>query len=152
MINKYNWEGINFLSEKDGWKKFQKNNVKIARHVLHAKKEKIYPAYVSKHNSNRDKRVILLIISNGKGWHYLPVKKLSALLRGITSKHYGDFYCLNFLHSFRTKNKLESHKTVCENKYFCNVIIPSEDTNIVEFNQYQNLIKHHLLFIQILNV
>ena len=36
-------------------------------------------------------------------------KKLTALLRGIASKH----YCLNYLHSFRTKSKLESHKNVC---------------------------------------
>ena len=64
-------------------------------------------------------------------------KKLSALLRGITSKHYGDFYCLNCVHSFRTKNKLESHKKVFENKDFCNVIMPSENTKILEFNQYQ---------------
>ena len=32
-------------------------------------------------------------------WHYLAVKKLSTLLNGITSKHHGDFYCLNYLHS-----------------------------------------------------
>ena len=62
FINKYNWEGINFPSEKDDWKKFEKNNVTIALNVLHAKKEKIYPTYVSKHNSNREKQVILLII------------------------------------------------------------------------------------------
>ena len=30
------------------------------------KKKKIYPAYVSKHNSNREKQVILLMISNGE--------------------------------------------------------------------------------------
>ena len=35
--------------------------------------------YVSKHNSNRDKQVILLMISNGERWHYLAVKKFSAL-------------------------------------------------------------------------
>ena len=64
-------------------------------------------------------------------------KKLSPLLRGITSKNYGDFHCLNCLHSFRTKNKLESHKKVCENKDFCNVIVPFEDTKLLEFNQYQ---------------
>ena len=41
-------------------------------------------------------------------------------------------------HSFLWKNKkLESHKKVCENKDFCNVVIPSEDTKILEFNQYQ---------------
>ena len=34
-----------------------------------------------------------------------PTKRLSILLRGITSNHDGDFYCLNCLHSFRTDKK-----------------------------------------------
>ena len=42
--------------------------------------KKIYPAYVSKYISNREKQVILLMILNGEKWKYLPVKKLSALL------------------------------------------------------------------------
>ena len=46
-------------------------------------------------NSNREKQVILLKIRNGERWHYLAVKKLSELLRGITSNYNGDFYCLN---------------------------------------------------------
>ena len=77
------------------------------------------------------------MIPNREKWHYLATKKLSVLLRGITSKHYGDFCCLNYLHSFTTKNKIESHKKVCENKEFYNVIMPSEDNKILEFNQYQ---------------
>ena len=32
---------------------------------------------------------------NGEGWQYLPLKTLFALLKGITSKDDGDFYCLN---------------------------------------------------------
>ena len=39
FINKNNCEGINFLSEKDDWKKYQKNNVAIALNVLYDKKE-----------------------------------------------------------------------------------------------------------------
>ena len=59
-------------------------------------KKYIYPAYVSKRNSNRGKQVILLIISKGdkckaksevRRWYYLAVKKLSALLGGKTSKY-----------------------------------------------------------------
>ena len=73
---------------------------------------------------------------NGEEWHYLAVKTLSALLR-VTSKHRRDFYCLNCLHSFTTGNKHKTHKKVCGNKYFCNVIMPSEDNKILEFNQYQ---------------
>ena len=39
FINKYNWEGLNFPSEKDDWNNFEKNNVTIALNVLYAKKE-----------------------------------------------------------------------------------------------------------------
>ena len=49
--------------------------------------KKIYPAQVSKHNSNIEKQVILLMILNGERWHYLAVKQLSALLMQTTSKH-----------------------------------------------------------------
>ena len=45
--------------------------------------------------------------------------------------------CLNCLHSVRTKNKLEMYVMyVCKNKDFC-VVMPSKDTNILGFNQYQ---------------
>ena len=40
FINKYKWEGINFPSEKDERRKFEKNNVTICFNVLYAKKEK----------------------------------------------------------------------------------------------------------------
>ena len=36
FINKYNWEGMNFPSEKDDQKKFEKNSVTIALNVLYA--------------------------------------------------------------------------------------------------------------------
>ena len=54
-------------------KKIEKNNLTIVLNVLYAKKEKIYPVYVSKHNSNREKQVILLWFQtkkNGKYQHY----------------------------------------------------------------------------------
>ena len=47
-----------------------------------------------------------------EGWHFLAVKKISTLLRGITSKSDSDFYCLNCLHSFKTEKKLISHKSI----------------------------------------
>ena len=75
------------------------------------------------------------MISDG-GWHYVTVKKLPALLRGLTSKYYSDFYCLKCLQSFATENKREYVK-VCKNKDYHNVIIPSESTKILEFNQNQ---------------
>ena len=62
---------------------------------------------------------------------------MSTLLRGITFKHNGDFYCLNCFHYFAAESKLQSFKQVCENKDFCNILMPSEDTKVLEFNQYQ---------------
>ena len=38
FLNTYNWEGINFPSQKDDWRKFEKNNVTIALNVLYLKK------------------------------------------------------------------------------------------------------------------
>ena len=62
----------------------------------------IYSAYILKYNLNHENQIILLMIPNGEGWHYLAVKELSALSRGVTSRNDGGFYCLNCLHSFRT--------------------------------------------------
>ena len=81
------------MSKIDDWKAFEKNNTTITLNTLYTKEKEILPAYISNHNSTREKQIILLMISNDEkeGWHYLAVKKLSALLRGITSKHHGDF-------------------------------------------------------------
>ena len=69
FINKYNWEGTKFSSEKDDWKKIENliNNLITTFNVLYTKKQKIYPAYVSKHNSNRRKQAILSMVPNGEG-------------------------------------------------------------------------------------
>ena len=72
--------------------------------------KKIHVAYKSKHNVTREKQAILLTINNGENWHYLVVKNLPGLFKGITSNHKENFYCLNCFHSYRTKNKLEAHK------------------------------------------
>ena len=75
--------------------------------------EEIARAYIPKYNSKCKNQVILLMITDGKKLCYLAVKSLSALLRGVTSKHDGDFYCLNCFHLYRTKNKLKKHERVC---------------------------------------
>ena len=40
FINKHNWKGINFPSEKNDWEKFEKNSNTIALNFFYAKKEK----------------------------------------------------------------------------------------------------------------
>ena len=68
--------------------------------------------------------------TDGKKWHYLALKLLPALFKGTTSNHDGDFYCLNCLHSFRTKDKLKKHKNVCKNHDYCYTEMPKEYKNI----------------------
>ena len=82
--------------------------------------------------------MILLTTPNKEeeGWHYLAIKIMPALLRGIASKHHGNFYSLNCVHSFRTENKLKSHEKIYKNKDFCGIAMYSEKDNILEFNQY----------------
>ena len=65
-------------------KKIEKNNLTIVLNVFQIKNEKTHSAYVSKQNSKREKQVILLMISNGQGCHYMAVKKFSAILKEIT--------------------------------------------------------------------
>ena len=88
---------------------------------MYTKEKKILPVFISKINSNFKKQIIILIISNQekKEWHYLAVKKVSTLLRGITSKYHSDFYFLICLHSFRSENNIKFHEKICKNKEFC---------------------------------
>ena len=65
------------------------------------------------------------MIIDGKKWHYLAVKSLSALLRAITSKDDGDFYCLNCFHLYSTKDKLKKHEKVSNDHDYCYIEMPN---------------------------
>ena len=70
---------------------------------------------------------MLKITDNGERWHYLVVRSLSALLRGISSSNNGDCYCLNCFHSYRTLNKLKKHERICNNHDYCCIDMPKID-------------------------
>ena len=111
FIDQYNWKDIDFPATSKDWKKLESNN-EIALNILYVphNTKKIQVAYKAKHNLTCNKQVILLMISNGENWHYLVVKNLSGLLRGITSNHKGDFYCLNCFCAYSTKINLKHIK------------------------------------------
>ena len=99
-------------------------------------------AFISKYNSKRKNQVILLMIIDGKRWHYLAVKSLPALLKGTTSHHNGDFYCLNCFYSYSAKNKLKKHEIVCYDHDYCYVEMPNENNKIyIYIFSYQGNIK-----------
>ena len=90
----------------------------------------------SKYNSNREKKINYSFNDLKQRRTLLSFSEKTALLGGITSENNGDFYCLNCFHYFRTKNKFGSHKKICENKGFCDVIMPFEDTKELKLNQH----------------
>ena len=143
FIDQYNWQEIDFPSHKKDWKQVESNNKSIALNVLYAPytTEKIRHAYKSKYNKERENQVILLMITDGKKWHYFATKKLSALSRGVTSKHDGDFSCLNCFHSFTTKNKLEKYYYVCRNHGYYYVEMPKEYNKIWKYNHGEKSVK-----------
>ena len=128
FIDQYDWSEINFPSNAGNWKKFELNNKSKALNVLYVPEgeKTIRHAYKSKYNLKRENQVILLMISDGKEWHYLTVRSLSASLKGITSNHKGDSYCLNCFHSYRTKEALETPIKVCEDKDYCYIEMPKK--------------------------
>ena len=134
FIDQCNWNDIDFPSTGKDWKKL--NNESIALNILYMphKTRKIHLAYKSKHNLTREKQVILLA----------AVTRLSGLLRGVAGNNNGDFYRLNCFHAYRTENKLEKHKKICENHDYCHVEMPNEDHKIIKYNQGEKSIRSQL--------
>ena len=143
FIDQYNWKEINFLSNKKDWNEFGKNNKSIALNILYVpyNTEEMRHAYKSKYNLNRENQVLLLMITDGEKWNQFGVKKLSALLRGITSNIVGNFYCLNCLHTYRTKDKLKKHENVCKNYDYFNVDMPNKDNRTLKYNHGKKSMK-----------
>ena len=89
--DQYNWKDINFTTGSKNWKKLETNNKTIALHVFFLpnddKSEKIRLAYISKHHSELEHKVILVMITDCEKCHYTAMKNLSILFYRITSKH-----------------------------------------------------------------
>ena len=94
FIDQYNWKDIDFPSTSKDWRKLELSN-EIALNILYVphNTRKINVASKSRQNLTCDRQVILLMITDGEKWHYLTVKNLPGLLRGITSTHKEDFHC-----------------------------------------------------------
>ena len=106
-INKYKWKEIEFPPGPKEWGKIERNKKTIAINVLYIphNAKPISVAYRSEYNNKRRKQTVLLMITNGKKYHYLAVTNLSGLLEGNSSNHEGDCYCLNCFNSYTSNNK-----------------------------------------------
>ena len=81
------------------------------------------------------------MITDGKKWHYLAVKRVPKLLRGTTSNHNEDLYCLNCFHLYSTKSKLKKHGRVCNDRNYCQVEMPNKDNKTLKYNYGEKSLK-----------
>ena len=136
-------ERYRFSSETKRQKKIEQNNKTIPLDVLYILRntKTIGVAYRSEYNYKRKKQVILLMITNSKKSHYLAVTNLSALLKGISSNHKEDFYCLNCFNSYTSKNKLKEHEEICNNHDSCRIEMPKWVEKILKYNPGEKPLK-----------
>ena len=80
--------------------------------------------YINQNITKRKKQVILLMIGDGIKYHYLAATNLSGLLKGISSDHKEDIYCLNCFNSYTTENKLKEHEQICNKHNSCHMEMP----------------------------
>ena len=144
FISGYNWDDIEFPAGHKDYSVFEKNNTGIALNILYIPHNtfEIRPCYISKHNKTCNIQANLLMITDGqKNWHYLAIKSIPALLRGITSSQNGDFYCLNCFHSYRTLNALKTHEKLCEDHDYCNIKMPNDDNKYISSTSGKNSLR-----------
>ena len=109
-------------------------------------KKKIYIVYKSRYHNKWKKQVILLVIGDGRKYHYLAVTNLSALLQKISSNHKEDFYCLNCFNSYTTKNKLKKHEEICNNHNSCHIDMPDCANKAIKYNPGEKSLKAPFFF------
>ena len=136
FIDRYDWSDANFPSEKKDWDRIERQNKVIALNILsaHPTKKKLDIIRTSKHNNDRKHKVTLLMITeDGKNWHYVSVKNVKGLYRGVFSNNHGDFYCMNCVHTYRTRGALKKHERLCLNHKHCHIKLPDKDNNILSY-------------------
>ena len=153
FINQYKWKNKHFPPSQKDWEKFEKNNTTTALNILYVpyNTEEISIAYKSEYNNDHKNQLILLMINDNEKWHYLalknedrsdgekycscPVASLKRLLRVMTSKHHGNFYCLNCLYcSYSAKDRLKKQEELCNKYNYCHIEMPKKYNNILKYN------------------
>ena len=82
------------------------------------------------------------MVNNAIKCYHFVVETLFALIKGTTSTHKEDFYCLNCFNSNTTKDKLKNHYNVCRNQVCCYLKMLNEDNKILKHINGKKFMKH----------
>ena len=69
------------------------------------------------------------------------ITSIPNLLRGVSSTHQGNYYCLNCFHSYRTESTLKRHEEICINNKFTLIKMPTEDKKYIYSTPGKNTLK-----------
>ena len=164
--SKYNWNRINFPSQRKDWETFERDNEYIALNILSVpfNKKTFELQYKSKYNRTRSYQIVLLMITDNIKRHYLalksistndgfvkPTQSISRLSNKITSTNTtDDYYCLNCFKSYRTESKLKEHELICDNHDYCEIIVPDENHKTLKYLQGTKCVKmEHAIYLDL---
>ena len=80
------------------------NNKSMSLNILQVNEQKISHLYKSEFNRTREKKAILIILSDDQKQHYVAVKKLNSLLKD--KNKFSEHFCIDCF------KKLEKHYQV----------------------------------------
>ena len=63
------------------------------------------------------------------------------MLKGNSSNHKQDLYCLTCFNSYTTENKLKEHEEICNNHNSCRMEMPEQVNKIIKYNPGENSLK-----------
>ena len=105
--NTLNMEGIEYPVSLKDLNKFERQNPTISITVLGYEGKIVYPLRNS-HNTDRDYKIILMLIEEGGVEHYCLVKSIQHLLSSQR------IFCLNCLNLFSSEKSLNKYKEYCK--------------------------------------
>ena len=102
FMGQYEWKNTNFPATLKDWKNFEQDNNTIALNILFVpyNTKKISRAYISKYDYERGNQVILLIINDGKKWHYFALKSLPTFVNKKKSTIFLEKVCQDYLEEY----------------------------------------------------
>ena len=124
LMNKYNWDGINFPASEYDIEKFESQNEVSINVLLYDKS--IKPFYVTEKVKDKHVNLLLYYDEELELLHYVTIKNMEKLMHNQKSHHDKHYYCFSCLSSFTNKIKYDEHmKNKCQ--ILTKVIMPTKD-------------------------
>ena len=133
--NTLNMKGIEYPVSLKDINKFENQNPTICITVFGYNRKNVYPLRNSD-NTDREHKIVLMLIEKDGVKHYCLVKNVSRLLSSQVSKHNGKkYFCDRCFNPFWCEQSLNKHLEYCSNHEAVKIEMP-EKGDILKFKNY----------------